>query len=83
VLNPYAIIYEDKFEIKKSVIHNKVWYYIDIKNVGETTVYGFEITYNDNDLEKVTTAGIRSSHKDNFRKAVNHYVCKSLVERED
>jgi hypothetical protein len=83
VLNPYAVIYDDKFEIKKSFIHNKIWYYIDIKNVSESSGYGFDITYNDNDEEKITTAGIRSSHKAAFRNAVNHYVCKSLVERED
>jgi hypothetical protein len=29
ILNPYAVIYEDKFEMKRSVIDNKIWYGID------------------------------------------------------
>ncbi len=83
ILNPYAIIYEDKFEIKKSLFSTKFWYYIDLKKVGESTPRGFSINYNDDDLEKISDFGIRPSHKKPFRDAVNHHVCKSLVERED
>jgi hypothetical protein len=83
-LNPFAIIYEDKFEMKKTVFSNKQWYFIDIKSVGETNDKGFTIVYNDDDEEVISTFGIRGSHKKAFRDAVNHYVCKSLVvERAD
>lgn len=84
VLNPYAIIYEDKFELKRSVFSNKQWYFIDIKSVSEVTGKGFKIIYNDDDEEMISTFGIRPSHKKTLRDAVNHYVCKSLViERAD
>lgn len=84
VLNPYAIIYKDKFEIKKSLLSNKYWYFIDIKSVQEISSSGFKIIYNDDDEEMISTFGIKPSHKKNFRDAVNHYVCKSLVvERSD
>jgi hypothetical protein len=83
ILNPFAVIYEDKFEVKQSVIHNKIWHYIDIKNVSELNNKGFQITYNDDDIESVSIAGIRPSHRAEFRDTVNHHVCKSLVERED
>ena len=84
MLNPFAVIYEDKFEFKKTMFSNKQWYFIDIKTVGEVTAKGFKITYNDNDEELISTFGIRASHKQAFRDAVNHYVCKSLVvERAD
>ncbi len=83
-LNPFAVIYEDKFEMKKTMFSNKQWYFIDIKSVGEVTVKGFKITYNDDEEEIISTFGIRDSHKKAFRDAVNHYVCKSLViERAD
>lgn len=82
-LNPYAVIYEDKFEIKRTLLSNKFWYFIDIKSVGEAGNKGFEITYNDDEIETVSTFGIRSSHRKEFRDAVNHYVCKSLVEDRD
>jgi hypothetical protein len=83
MLNPYAIIYEDRFEIKKSVISNKVWYFIDIHKVSELKGSGFEIVYNDQDVEFVSITGIRPSHRTELRAIVNKYVCKSLVERED
>lgn len=83
VLNPYAILYKDKFEIKRTLLSNKFWYFIDIKNVGEIKGRGFEISYNDDEMEKISTFGIRPSHEKNFRDAVNHYVCKSLVEDRD
>ena len=83
ILNPYAIIYKDKFEIKKSFISAKMWYFLDLKHVGESTRKGFVITYNDGDGENISDSGIRLSHKKKFRDAVNHYVCKSFVERDD
>ncbi len=79
MLNPFAIIYEDKFEFKKTMFSNKQWYFIDIKTVEEVNPKGFKIIYNDGDEEIVSTFGIRASHKKAFRDAVNHYVCKSLV----
>jgi len=79
LLNPFAVIYEDKFEMKKTMFSNKQWYFIDIKSVGEVTAKGFKIVYNDDDEEIISTFGIRPSHKQAFRDAVNHYVCKSLV----
>lgn len=83
ILNPYAIIYKDKFEIKRSLFSSKIWYYLDIKSVGESTPRGFVIHYNDDDPERISDFGIRASHKKSFRDAVNHQVCKSLVERDD
>lgn len=79
MLNPFAIIYEDKFEFKKTMFSNKQWYFIDIKTVEEVNPKGFKIIYNDGDEELISTFGIRASHKKAFRDAVNHYVCKSLV----
>ncbi|MBP7808550.1 MAG: hypothetical protein KA163_04615 [Bacteroidia bacterium] len=79
MLNPFAIIYEYKFEFKKTMFSNKQWYFIDIKTVEEVSPKGFKIIYNDGDEEIISTFGIRPSHKKAFRDAVNHYVCKSLV----
>lgn len=81
-LNPFAVIYEDKFEIKRSFFSNKFWYFIDIKEVKEKEDKGFKIIYNDDEVEKIKFFGIRNSNKQIFRDAVNKYVCKSLVERD-
>ena len=73
-----------KFEFKKTMFSNKQWYFIDVKSVSEVTSSGFDIEYNDGDIERISTFGIRPSHKKAFRDAVYHYVCKSLVvERAD
>ena len=82
VLNPCAVIYEDKFEIKRTLLSNKFWYFIDISSVEELGSGGFEIVYNDGEREKVSTFGIRGSHQKTFRDMVNKYVCKSVVERD-
>lgn len=79
MLNPYAVIYDDKFEIKRSILSNKFWYFIDIKSVGDVNAKGFNITYNDDEVETVSTFGIRSSNKQAFRDTVNKFVCRSLV----
>lgn len=81
-LNPFAVIYEDKVEIKRTFFGSKFWYFIDIKSVNDITRGGFSIIYNDGEPEKISTFGIRNSHKKEFRDAVNKYVCKSLVERD-
>lgn len=81
-LNPFAVIYDDKFEIKRSFISNRFWYFIDIKEVKEAESGGFRIVYNDDETEKISFFGIRSSQKKLFRDAVNKFVCKSLVERD-
>jgi hypothetical protein len=83
MLNPYAIIFENKIEIKRSMFSNKVWYLIDIKKVSEVKNRGFSITYNDDDVEVINIMGIRPSQLQKFRDAFNHHVCKSLVERDD
>ena len=79
LLNPFAVIYEDKFEMRKTMLSNKQWYFVDIKKVEEVEARGFKIVYNDDEVELVSTFGIRASQKKKFRDAINHHVCKSLV----
>jgi hypothetical protein len=83
VLNPYALVYDNRIEIKSSIFGSKTWYLIDIQKVSEENKKTFSITYNDEDTEKIKCYGIRSSQSKKFRDCFNHYVCKSLVERED
>ncbi len=83
LLNPYALIYENRIEVKKSMYRSKIWYLIDIKKVGELNKKSFRITYNDDDEEVIKIMGIRNSQLQKFRDAFNHHVCKSLVERDD
>ena len=61
------------------MLSNKQWYFVDIKKVGEVEARGFKIVYNDDEVELISTFGIRASQKKKFRDAINHHVCKSLV----
>jgi len=82
-LNPYAIVYEDRFDLKQSFFWNNQFYYLDLKAVSEVKGMFIYLTYNDGDITRIPLFGMRASHKANFRNKINQLVCKSLVERED
>jgi hypothetical protein len=82
ILNPFALIYKDKFEIKKHLLNEKTWYFNDIKKVGEIHKSGFSITYNDDEIENIKLNGIRQSHINAFREALHKKVFLSLENRD-
>jgi hypothetical protein len=61
-LHPFAIIFEDRFEITQSFIHKKQRYFTDIKKVTPRQRGHFYITFNDDEIEKINLFGIRGSH---------------------
>ena len=81
LLNPFALLYEDKLEIKQSLFHNKFRYYVDLKNVSALANGGFRITYNDNETEQLNLFGIRPSHKALLREELNKQVLISIAKR--
>ena len=82
LLNPFAIIFDDKVEIKKSLFHNKFWYYNDLKKVSELKNGSFAIFYNDDEIEKMNLLGIKNAHKALLREELNKMVNGSLLKRE-
>jgi hypothetical protein len=81
LLNPFAYIYEDKFEIKRSMFHNQFWHFVDIKKVGEIKNGKFNIQYNDDEVEPLKLFGVRRSDLPKFREEIIKKVEKSLTER--
>lgn len=81
LLNPFAIIFEDKLEIKHSLFQNKYWHYVDIKLVGELRSGDIKIVYNDDEIEKLNLFGIKSSHKILLREELNKQIGLSLAKR--
>ncbi len=81
LLNPFALVFEDKLEIKQSLFHNKFWHYVDIKEVSSVKNGTFKITYNDHEIERMNLLGIKPSHKDLLREELNKQVQISLVKR--
>ena len=81
LLNPFAIIFEDKVEIKKSLFHNKFWFYNDLKKVSELKSGSFALYYNDDEIEKMNLMGIRSSHRALFLSELRKQINQSLTKR--
>jgi len=81
LLNPFAIIFEDKVEIKLSLFHNKFWFYNDLKKVSDLKNGKLAIFYNDNEIEKLNLLGIKSSHKSLLREELNKQINLSVQKR--
>lgn len=81
LVNPYAIIFEDKLEVKKSMFQNKFWHYVDIKQVSELKKGNFKIVYNDDEVERMDLFGVRGSHRSLLREELNKQVGISLQKR--
>ena len=82
LLNPFAIIFEDKLEIKQSLFHNKLWHFVDVKKVSQVNNGTFNITYNDDEIERMNLTGIKPSQKVFLRDEFDKQVFKSLAKRE-
>lgn len=82
ILNPYALLYKDKMEIKKHMFSNKVWYFNDIEKVSEVSNGSFNITYNDGEEERLSLRGIKPSHLNELRNELHKYVYLSLEKRD-
>lgn len=81
ILNPYALLFKDRMMIKKNMFSNKEWYFIDIKKVSDTKNNSFVITYNDDDVEKFILKGIKPSHINKLRNAIEKKINESLAAR--
>jgi len=81
VVNPYAIVYEDRFEIKQSLFYNKHFYFLDAKAVKSNGNLSLLMIYNDNEPEKLSLFGIRPSHKEAFRQKLQGKIDFSLKNR--
>lgn len=82
VTNPYAIVYEDRFEIKQNFLYNKEFYYLDAKRVEGKAAGNLKVVYNDEETERLPLFGMRASYKEKFRKALSEKIAKSVVNRD-
>lgn len=81
LLNPYAIIYENKMEMKRTLFSNKEWQFVDLMKVSELQGNSLKIVYNDNEVEKISLFGIKPSHKSLMRQELDKHIAKSLQVR--
>lgn len=81
IVNPYAVVYEDRFEIKQSLLYNKEFYYLDAKSINSKSSMSFQLVYNDGDLDKLPLLGMRASHKEKFKARLTEKINESLKNR--
>jgi len=79
IVNPYAIVYEDRFEIKQSLIYNREFYYLDAKGLDEKSD---KLIYNDGDVERLHLLGMRASHRKLFKAKLLEKINESLKNRD-
>lgn len=81
IVNPYAVVYENRFEIKQSLLYNKEFYYLDAKSIDQKKPNSIQLVYNDEDKVKLPLMGMRASHKQKFSEALNDKIVESLKNR--
>jgi hypothetical protein len=81
ILNPFGLIYEDKFELKWFAFGSKIWYFVDFKESKKLPNKQFYLVYNDNETQKMNLFGIRSSHIDLLNAELNKRIASSLKTR--
>lgn len=79
IVNPYAIVYEDRFEIKQSLLYNREFYFLDFRGFDKTSK---KLVYNDGDLENLPLLGMRASHKKLFKAKLAEKINESLKNRD-
>ncbi len=82
IVNPYAVVYEDRFEIKQSLLYNKEFYYLDAKSINSKSSMSFNLVYNDGDFDKLPLLGMRASHKEKFKARLTEKINESLKNRD-
>lgn len=81
LVNPYAIVYQDRVEIKQNLIYDKTFYYLDAKSITFKSKYYLLLMYNDGDLENIPLFGMRNAHKVLFEKTLAEKMALSVKER--
>jgi len=82
IVHPYAVVYNDRFEIKQSLLYNKEFYYLDSKAIEDTSNLSVRLIYNDSDSDKIPLLGMRASHKERFKTTLTEKISESLKNRD-
>lgn len=82
IVNPYAVVYDDRFEIKQTLLYNKEFYYLDARAIDGKSNHSVQLIYNDGDIEKLSLLGMRASHKKQFKERLAEKINESLKNRD-
>jgi hypothetical protein len=72
ILNPFARVFKDRVEIKRTLFSNKQWYYLDLSKAMADKKNRVYITYSDGEIERLNLFGIKKEHVELFVKSLNN-----------
>lgn len=81
LLHPFALIFEDKVEIKQSLFHHKYRYFVDLKQVSTSKTGRLHIVYNDDEMEGLNLFGIKPAHVSLLQSEMEKAVSESMKAR--
>ena len=81
ILTPFAMLFEDKLEIKRSLFSNKMLFFVDVKKVEGIKNNCLFISYNDNDVDKIKLFGVKPSQLNNLKSEFEKHVALTLNKR--
>lgn len=82
ILNPYIIVYDDRFIIKSHILSNREFYFLDFKSslISEKPLR-LTLVYNDNDQINLSLIGIKRNHLELLKNKITTQIKESLKNR--
>ena len=74
LLTPYAMVFDDKLEIKRTLFSNKMLFFVDIKTIGAFKKGSLFVSYNDDEVDKINLFGIKSSQVATLKSELEKHV---------
>ena len=81
LLTPFAMLFDDKLEIKRSLFSNKLLFFVDVKKVGNVKKGSLFISYNDDEIDKINLFGIRASQVTTLKAELEKHVTITINKR--
>ena len=81
LLTPFAMVFDDKLEIKRSLFRNKMFFFVDVKKVGAIKNSNLFISYNDDEVAKIKLFGIKTSQLETLKSELEKHVTLVLNKR--
>lgn len=81
ILNPYALVYKDRFELKKNILFNKDVYFLDLIGIKSPSKNTLRVVYNDGEEEKIPLFGMKQTDIELFKKRLSEKIEESVKQR--
>lgn len=81
LLNPFAQVYDNRVELKQSLFHDKIRYFVDITKTELSSKGILFITYNDEEVEALNLFGIKPSQSSLIQSVIDKSVAENIKTR--